>query len=132
MSKATKTHVRGAYTFETVRASLKAQHDAIDARGRKTSYRKIAVLYGVSHAVIHRAAVYGIEPKDNAIRHALGLPPHAVTVAPLGCGHAPIAKRCPICQPRSTTPNATRKRSKRLEAMRAGLQLARTLDSMTG
>jgi len=98
MTKATQNGVRAPYTFETIRQSLIAQRDALDAKGKKMSYRKIAAKYGVSHAAIHRAVVYGIEPKDTAIRHALGLPQNAVTVSPLSCGHAPLAKRCPICQ----------------------------------
>jgi len=106
MTKATKTSVRAPYTFETLRQSLKAQHDAPDAKGKKTSYRKIATKYGVSHAVIHRAAVYGIEPKDAAIRAALGLPPHAVTVAPLPCGCPPSGTRCKVHgQPRKYAPH---------------------------
>ena len=114
MTKAQKTRVRGAYTFETVRASLKAQHDALDARGKKTSYRKIAALYGVSHAVIHRAAVYGIEPKNNSIRAALGLPPHTVAVAPCAkCGAVHVAKRCTDrAQPTKYAPHPVMRLSK--------------------
>ena len=95
------------------------------------TWEQAAKHIGVSRGYLYRVAK-GTRPASNTLRVKLGLPPNTVSVSPLPCGHAELAKRCPICQPRSTTPNAQRKRSKRIEAMRAGLQLARTLDSMTG
>ena len=96
-----------------------------------STWEQAAKRIGVSRGYLYRVAT-GTRPASNALRVKLGLPPHTVAVSPLGCGHAPIAKRCPICQPRSATPNATRKRDKRIEAMRAAVALVMTLDSMTG
>jgi hypothetical protein len=70
------------------------QRDALDAKGKKTSYRVIAKKYGVSHATIHRIIVYGTEPKDRIIRHRLGLGDYAVVPTCQKCGAAHVSKRC--------------------------------------
>ena len=90
-----KTSVRASYTFKTLRDALASERNALDAKQRKTSYRKIGKKYGVSHAVIHRIVAYGIDPIDNHIRAALGLPPHTVEVAPCAkCGNVHVTKHC--------------------------------------
>lgn len=98
-----KTAVRAPYTFDKVKSYLEALRDSPDGNRDFTSLRKIGKKYGVSHAVIQRA-LNGIEPKDNTIRHNLGMAPHTVTVEPLACGHAPSGKHCPICKPPTKYP----------------------------
>lgn len=96
MRKRTKTAVRAAYTFDNLQGDILRQRNALDAKGRKQSYRTIAKKYGVNHAVIHRIVVYGIEPKDHKIRHALGLSDYVQVQTCSKCGqlHA-FSRRCP-------------------------------------
>ena len=115
-------------TIAVLRTSL------IKKRENRVKWRDIQKQYpGVPMGTLCRIAKDpDYEPKSNRLRHALGLELISVEVVPLSCGHAPVAKRCPYCQQRSTTPNARRKRNKRLEAMRAAVALGRMLDGMTG
>lgn len=96
MPKPAKTGVRKAYTTDHLKADILRQRSALDAKGKKPSYRAIAKRYGVSHAVIHRLMVYNIEPKDHQIRHALGLTDYVLVEACAKCGkaHDPV-RRCP-------------------------------------
>ena len=103
-------------------------------RSKGEKWRSIGLDYpGVKLGTLARIAYdENYDPKSPAIRAALGLPPRTVSVEPLACGHAPLSKRCPICRPRSTTPNAQRKRDRRIEAMRSGVKLNQLLESMSG
>ena len=78
------------------------------------------------------AVISGKRVASNKLRLSLGLPPRTVSVTPLRCGHAPVSKRCPICRPSSTTPNAQRKRDRRLEAMRSAVRILQANESMSG
>ena len=113
------------------KTDVEAQN-AIKAMIGKKSLRAFSIEIGFNRGYLS-SVINGKRPASNALRHALGLPPHTVTVSPLSCGCPPTGTRCKVHgKPRSTTQNATRKRSKRIEAMRAGVQLTRTLDRMTG
>jgi len=119
------------------KTSTDAQKALSALRGEVGSYRAVAAELSASVGrSVNRgfvcAVANGKRPAPNWLRLALGLKPVSVEVVPLSCGHAPVAKRCPYCQPRSTTPNARRKRNQRLEAMRAAVSLGRMLDGMTG
>ena len=59
--------------FESVRQSLKAQRNALDAKGRRTSYRVIGARYGVGHMEIYRIIEEGSMPKDAEVRRKLGI-----------------------------------------------------------
>ena len=70
-------------TLESLRQNLKAR------RAKNEKWREIAtdypgVAYGTLSRIVHDDSY---EPKDNAIRISLGLPPRAVTVTPCAvCG----------------------------------------------
>ncbi len=136
---ATPSQVISANPVTERYSGLFTAREVLDCRHNELkSWRVLGYELAEPHATLSAIVKRGRVPSDKLIKklnntygcHIVVLKP--VSVSPLPCGHAELVKRCPICQPRSTTPNATRKRSKRLEAMRAGLQLARTLDSMTG
>ncbi len=150
ITKALKNDVRAPYTFEAVRASLLAQHDVLDAKGKKTSWRKIAKNYGVTHAAVHRAAVYGIEPKDFKIRHALGLshtiradipvcqvcdkpyePRHKCEAAPTKYAPHPVMRRTVVDRGVFAALGALYQQRGSGDA-RYRLALRRTMDGMTG
>lgn len=96
MRKRTKTAVRGAYTFDNLKGDLLSQRNALDAKGKKQSYRTIAKKYGVSHAVIYRIITCDFEPKDHEIRHALGLSDYAVVEICPKCEQLhELKRRCP-------------------------------------
>ena len=59
--------------FESVRQSLIVQRNALDAKGRKTSYRVIGARYGVGHMEIYRIIEEGSMPKDAEVRRKLGI-----------------------------------------------------------
>jgi hypothetical protein len=59
--------------FESVRQSLIAQRNALDANGRKTPYRVIGARYGVGHMEIYRIVEQGSIPRDAEVRRKLGI-----------------------------------------------------------
>jgi hypothetical protein len=79
-------------TITVVRAHL------IECRRKRLKWREIGELYpGVKMGTLCRIAKDAdYDPKDNAIRHALGLQEHTVEVYPLPCGCAPSGKRCKL------------------------------------
>ena len=62
------------------------------------SYKKAAKELGVNRGTLY-ATHKGKRRASNALRHALGLPPHTVEVYPLPCGCAPTGTRCKVHQP---------------------------------
>lgn len=90
---------------------LRKRIDAVlehDRRGRPM-WGKLARSFGKPKSGGYLMLVYnGKRTPSNWLLHALGLPPHTVSVEPLACGHAPLSKRCPICQPRTSRPRAWR------------------------
>lgn len=134
---------------KTTIASLRRILIARRASGEK--WRVIGLDYpGVAYGTLSRIvndADY--EPKNNAIRHALGIPPHTVTVSPLPCGCPPQGTRCKVHgKPTKYAPHPVMRRTvvnrgvyAALGALysqhgigeaRYRLQLTRTLDGMTG
>jgi hypothetical protein len=85
--------------------SHKTAASALLARKGDLTYRALAAaLSAETGRAVNRGFLcdiaHGRRDAPNWLRVALGLPLRAVHVAPLACGHAPLARRCPICTPR--------------------------------
>lgn len=72
-NKQARRGVRGAYTFARLKNDIQGTYRPND---RQNSLRAISKKYGVSHSAVQRVLA-GIEPKNNRIRTAFGLPCHS-------------------------------------------------------
>lgn len=86
----------------------KSAASALLARKGDLTYRALAMeLSATTGRVVNRGFLcdiaHGLRDAPNWLRSALGLPLRDVPVTPLACGHAPLARRCPICTPRKMT-----------------------------
>jgi len=71
------------------------------------SWRVLAYELGCNVGTLYNIAKHGRQPstklieKMNRIYHSNVVSLTPIHVQPLSCGHAPLAKRCPICTPAS-------------------------------
>lgn len=85
------------------------------SNGQNLSLRKIADKFGVSHGAVQRV-LQGIEPKDNKIRAAFGLPTYAPAPVCIHCGLVHVTKRCT-----QRTPHKPSKPRRNYKQIAAGL-----------
>jgi hypothetical protein len=76
--------------------SKKARSALLVKKSELKTWRAVAQALGFNAGYLLRVA-NGARHPSNRLLIALGLPPRAVTIEPLACGHAPLAKRCPVC-----------------------------------
>lgn len=96
-----KTKFNHLTSCNTIQKRLRARYKVLG------TWRAVGAEIGVSSAIVYRVATSNYEPKNNAIRRALGLPLYATVEVCAHCGEAHKAYK--VC-PKDSKPRAPRRR----------------------